>query len=161
MDLRQGVEHAPGDDDDRDDALGELAVGQPTPSRRGGPARRGGRSAGRWRRGPVLFVGRCRLDISWGRLTLAEGSPMVLQGWIDRPDEGVAKVLSLLGGPGLTTISQWVNARGQLWRQMPFDESMLDVDDPRLPADIKESIRSNRARAARARQSRKPWWRFW
>jgi hypothetical protein len=106
-------------------------------------------------------VGKCRLDISWGRLTLAEGSPMVLQGWIDRPDEGVAKVLSLLGGPGLTTISQWVNARGQLWRQMPFDESMLDVDDPRLPADIKESIRSNRARAARARQSRKPWWRFW
>jgi hypothetical protein len=83
-----------------------------------------------------------RLDIGWGRLSLADGSPMVLQGWIDRPDERASEVL---GGLELTSVSQWVNASGRLWREMPFDESMLGLDDPRLPADIKESIRANSA----------------
>jgi hypothetical protein len=101
------------------------------------------------------------LEIGWGRLTLVDGRPMVLQGWIDRPDERVGEVLGLLGGPGITTVSQWVNASGRLWRDMPFDESMLDPDDPRLPADIKESIRANRAGTTSAPQPRRPWWRFW
>ncbi|HZY86636.1 MAG TPA: hypothetical protein VFE78_17510, partial [Gemmataceae bacterium] len=48
------------------------------------------------------------LAIGWGRLTLADGRPMELRGWIDQPDERVAEVLSLLGGPGLTSVSQWV-----------------------------------------------------
>jgi hypothetical protein len=103
--------------------------------------------------------GHHRLDIGWGRLTLADGSPMVLQGWIDRPDERVGQVLGLLGGPGVTAVSQWVNAAGQVWREMPFDASMLDPDDPRLPADIKESVRANLA--GPAPRPRKPWWRFW
>jgi hypothetical protein len=102
-----------------------------------------------------------RLVIGWGKLVLAAGRPMVLQGWVDEPDAHVADVLSLLGGPGLTSVSQWANASGRLWRDMPFDESMLALDDPRLPADIKESIRASRAGATPVPQPRKPWWRFW
>jgi hypothetical protein len=102
-----------------------------------------------------------RLDIGWGQLTLTEGSPMVLQGWLDRPDDRVNGILDLLRGPGLAQVSQWINSAGQLWRDMPFDESMLDPNDPRLPADIKESILANRAGAVSTPQPRKPWWRFW
>ena len=105
--------------------------------------------------------GQERLEIAWGRLTLMAGNPVVLQGWLDRPDERVGGVLNLLGGPDLTGAYQWINTAGQLWREMPFDESMLDPDDPRLPADIKESIRASRAGSAPAPQARKPWWRFW
>jgi hypothetical protein len=101
------------------------------------------------------------LEIAWGRLTLTAGKPMVLQGSLDRPDDRVGGLLGLLGGPDQTGVYQWINAEGQLWREMPFDESMLDPDDPRLPADIKESIRASRSGSAAAPQTRKPWWRFW
>ncbi len=84
------------------------------------------------------------LEIGWGRLTLTGGRPLVLRGWLESPGDRVGEVLGLLGGLG--GAFQWVNADGQLWRELPFDESMLDADDPRLPADIKDSIRASRAR---------------
>jgi hypothetical protein len=102
-----------------------------------------------------------RLEIAWGRLTLAGVNPLVLQGWLDRPDDRVAGLLSLLGGSGLDGVYQWINAEGHLWRELPFDESMLDPDDPRLPTDIKDSIRASRADTGPAPRPRKPWWRFW
>jgi hypothetical protein len=105
--------------------------------------------------------GRALLEIAWGRLSLTGGNPMVLQGRLDRPDERVGELLGLLGGPELDGVYQWINAEGRLWRELPFDESMLDPDDPRLPADIKESIRASRGGSASAPKSRKPWWRFW
>lgn len=105
--------------------------------------------------------GQQRLEIAWGSLTLAGGSPMVLQGRLDRPDDRVGALLGLLGGPELDGVYQWVNAEGRLWRELPFDESMLDPDDPRLPADIKASIRASRAGSAPPTKPRKPWWRFW
>ena len=105
--------------------------------------------------------GQQRLEISWGRLTLMSGDPMVLQGWLDRPDERVGAVLGLLGGVELDGVYQWINAGGRLWRELPFDESLLDVDDPRLPADIKESIRASRQKSVPTPLARKPWWQFW
>jgi hypothetical protein len=77
------------------------------------------------------------LQIAWGRLSLTGGKPMVLLGRLDRPDERVRELLALLGGPELHGAYQWINAEGRLWRELPFDESMLDPDDARLPADIK------------------------
>jgi hypothetical protein len=100
-------------------------------------------------------------EIGWGRLTLSEGRPLVLQGWLDRPDDRVGTVLGLLGGSGVTCISQWINAQDQLWREMPFDESMLDPNDPRLPADIKESIRASSGAITSIPRQGKPWWQFW
>jgi hypothetical protein len=105
--------------------------------------------------------GQERLETSWGKLTLTGGSPLVLQGRLDRPDDRVGELLALLGGPELDGVYQWINAEGRLWRELPFDESMLDPDDPRLPADIKESIRASRAGSAPPGKPRKPWWRFW
>ena len=105
--------------------------------------------------------GEQQLETDWGRLILAEVKPMVLQGWLDRPDERVGELLGLLHGPGLHGVYQWINAQGHLWREMPFDESMLDPDDPRLPADIKESVRANLAGSGPAARPRKPWWKFW
>jgi hypothetical protein len=115
--------------------------------------------------------GASRLDIAWGRLNLRGDKSVVLWGWLDRPDDRVDKVLALLGGSGLTRVSsQWINAAGRLWRDMPFDESMLDPGDHRLPAHIKASMLASSAEAASARQPakaagarepRKPWWRFW
>lgn len=99
------------------------------------------------------------LNIAWAKLTISGGTPMVLRGWLDRPDDRVAEVLGVLSG--LAAISQWINAQGRLWRDMPFDESMLDPDDPRLPKDIKESILASGARETSAAQRRKPWWKFW
>ena len=99
------------------------------------------------------------LNKSWGQLTLAGGNPMVLRGWLDRPDDRVGEVLGALSG--LSAISQWINAEGRLWRHMPFDESILDPDDPRLPKDIKESILASRSREASGAQPGKPWWKFW
>jgi hypothetical protein len=58
-------------------------------------------------------------------------------------------------------VYQWINAEGQLWRELPFDESMLAPDDPRLPPDIKSSILASRGGPGPAPQLRKPWWRFW
>jgi hypothetical protein len=101
------------------------------------------------------------MEIGWGRLVLAGGNPMVLQGWLDRPDDRVGGLLGLLGGPELEGVYQWINAEGHLWRELPFDESMLDPDDPRLPADIKASIRASRSGTESAPRPRKPWWRFW
>jgi hypothetical protein len=101
------------------------------------------------------------LEISWGHLTLTAGAPLVLQGRLDRPDDRVGSVLGLLGGTDLSGVYQWINSEGRLWREMPFDESMLDPDDPRLPADIKESIRANRAGSTPRTTSPKPWWQFW
>jgi hypothetical protein len=105
--------------------------------------------------------GEHNLEVGWGRLTLAGGDPMVLQGRLDRPDDRVGELLGLLAGPELNGVYQWINSEGRLWRELPFDESMLNPDDPRLPADIKESIRATRASSASSPQSRKPWWRFW
>ena len=104
--------------------------------------------------------GTIRLEIGWARLTLENGSPMILRGWID-PPERVAEVLALLQRPGLQMVSQWINEQGQLWRDMPFDPAMLDPDDPRLPAEIKESIRQSKLGAVSLPKSRKPWWKFW
>ena len=56
---------------------------------------------------------------------------------------------------------QWINAEGRLWRELPFDESMLDPDDRQLPPDIKASILASRGGPGAAPESRKPWWRFW
>jgi len=98
------------------------------------------------------------LEIAWGRLILTSGDPIVLRGWLDRPDDRVGEILGLLSRRGLNGLYQWINAEGRLWRELPFDESMLDPDDPRLPAEIKESIRANRGSLP---QGRKPWWRFW
>jgi hypothetical protein len=102
-----------------------------------------------------------RLQIAWGRLTLTSGNPMVLQGWLDRPDDRVGELLGLLGGLELDGVYQWINAEGRLWRELPFDESMLDPNDPRLPADIKASIRASRASSASPPSACKPWWQFW
>lgn len=101
------------------------------------------------------------LETAWGRLSLTDGNPMALQGRLDRPDERVGDLLGLLGGPELEGVYQWINAQGQLWRELPFDKSMLDPDDPRLPAEIKESIRASGGGYESAPKSRKPWWRFW
>jgi hypothetical protein len=107
-------------------------------------------------------AGEMRLEIGWGRLTLAGGSvPLVLQGRLDCPDDRVGGLLGLLGGREFDGEYQWINAEGRLWRELPFDESMLDPDDPRLPADIKASIRARFAGAGVVPQPRKPWWRFW
>lgn len=105
--------------------------------------------------------GQVQLDIAWARLRLTSSAPMVLQGWLDRPDDRVGEVLGLLAGPELDGVYQWINGEGRLWRELPFDESMLDPDDPRLPPEIKESIRATRAGTASSPQSRKRWWQFW
>jgi hypothetical protein len=105
--------------------------------------------------------GQERLEIAWGRLTLMEDDPIVLQGWLDRPDDRVGELLGVLGGPDLSGVYQWINAEGRLWREMPFDESILDPDDPRLPAEIKNSIRASRGSSAAVPQPRKPWWQIW
>jgi hypothetical protein len=118
-------------------------------------------AAAGWR--VIRLDGEERLAVSWGQLTLSSrGNPMVLQGWLDRPDERVGELLSLLGSLELDGVYQWINAAGRLWRELPFDESMLDQDDPRLPADVKASIRASRAASpAPVSPTRKPWWRFW
>jgi hypothetical protein len=100
-----------------------------------------------------------RLEIVWGRLSLTGGNPMVLRGWLDRPDDRVGELLDLLRGSDLTGVYQWINAQGHLWREMPFDESLLDPDDPRLPADIKASVLASRAKPPP--EASRPWWRFW
>jgi hypothetical protein len=86
----------------------------------------------------------------------------VVRGWLDRPDDRVGELLGLLGGREIDGVYQWINAEGRLWRELPFDESMLDPDDPRLPPDIKASILASRGGPpASAPPARKPWWRFW
>src|SRR3954469_25650032 len=89
--------------------------------------------------------GEVRLEIGWGRLALMSGNPVVIQGWLDRPDDRVGELLGLLGGREIDDAYQWINAEGRLWRELPFDESMLSPDDPRLPADIKASILASRS----------------
>jgi hypothetical protein len=105
--------------------------------------------------------GQQHLAVGWGRLVLSPGDPVVVWGWLDRPDDRVGELLGLLNNREIGGVYQWINAEGQLWRELPFDESMLDPDDPRLPADIKASIRASRAGPAEAAPARKPWWRFW
>ena len=102
-----------------------------------------------------------QLRIGWGRLALVAGNPVVVQGWLDRPDDRVGAVLGLLGGPDIDGVYQWINAEGRLWRDLPFDESMLDPGDPRLPPDIRASVRASLAASPLAPKPRKPWWRFW
>lgn len=100
------------------------------------------------------------VEVAWGRLALRPGNPIIVQGWLDRPDDRVGELLGLLGGREIEGVYQWINAEGRLWRELPFDDSMLDPDDPRLPPDIKASILA----ASRGRShpsARKPWWRFW
>ncbi|QEL18577.1 hypothetical protein [Limnoglobus roseus] len=90
------------------------------------------------------------------------GDPLVVQGRLDRPDDRVGELLGLLGGREIEGVYQWINPDGQLWRELPFDESLLDPNDPRLPADVKASIRAGRAVSHEVeRPVRKPWWRFW
>src|SRR5207248_10993373 len=74
--------------------------------------------------------GQERLGIGWGQLALLPGNPVVVQGWLDRPDDRVGELLGLLGGREIDGVYQWINAGGRLWRELPFDESMLDPDDP-------------------------------
>jgi hypothetical protein len=105
--------------------------------------------------------GREDLEVSWGKLAFLPGNPVVVQGWLDRPDDRVGEVLGLLGGREIDGVYQWINAQGRLWRDTPFDESMLDPDDPRLPPDIKASILASRGGSGPAREPGKPWWRFW
>jgi len=85
----------------------------------------------------------------------------VVRGWLDRPDDRVGELLELLGGRQIDGVYQWINAEGRLWRELPFDESMLSPDDPRLPPDIKSSILAGRGGFGPAGKPRKPWWRFW
>src|SRR5262249_5565905 len=66
------------------------------------------------------------LEIGWGRLALLPGNPVVIQGWLDRPDDRVGTVLGLLGGREIDGVYQWLNAEGRLWRELPFDASLLD-----------------------------------
>ena len=101
------------------------------------------------------------VEVGWGRLALLPGSPVIVQGWLDRPDDRVGDLLGLLGGREIDGVYQWINAEGRLWRELPFDESMLDQDDPRLPADIKASILASRSGSKSPPQPRKPWWQFW
>ena len=102
------------------------------------------------------------VEVGWGRLSLLPASPIIVQGWLDWPDDRVGALLGLLGGREIDGVYQWINAEGRLWRELPFDESMLDPDDPQLPADIKASILASRSgSAASAPLARKPWWRFW
>jgi hypothetical protein len=105
--------------------------------------------------------GQERLEAGWGRLSLLPGIPVVVQGWLDRPDDRVGELLTLLGGREIDGVYQWINAEGRLWRELPFDDSMLDPDDPRLPADIRASILASRGGSGPAPTPRKPWWRFW
>jgi hypothetical protein len=111
--------------------------------------------------GVTHATGQERVEVAWGRLALLPGAPVVVQGWLDRPDDRVGELLGLLGGREIDGVYQWINAEGQLWRELPFDESMLDPDDPRLPPDIKASILASRGGPRPARGPRKPWWRFW
>src|SRR5262249_54131651 len=105
--------------------------------------------------------GQVRMEAGWGRLALLPGDPVVIQGALDRPDDRVGELLGMLGGTEIDGVYQWINAEGRLWRELPFDESMLDPDDPRLPPDIKASILTSRAGSTPAAEPRKPWWRFW
>jgi hypothetical protein len=105
--------------------------------------------------------GQQHLTTAWGKLSLSPGSPIEVRGWLDRPDDRVGELLGLLKGREIDGVYQWINAEGQLWREMPFDESMLDPADPRLPADIKASILASRGGSGSAPTPRKPWWRFW
>jgi hypothetical protein len=102
-----------------------------------------------------------RFEVGWARLALVPGHPVVVRGSLDRPDSRVGEVLGLLGGPEIDGVYQWINAAGRLWRELPFDESMLDPDDPRLPPDIKASVQATLAAAPLNPKPRKPWWRFW
>ncbi|HEY1192488.1 MAG TPA: TIGR02996 domain-containing protein [Gemmata sp.] len=105
--------------------------------------------------------GREWLTVAWGTLSLSPGSPIEVRGGLDRPDDRVGELLGLLGGREIDGVYQWINAEGRLWRELPFDESMLAPDDPRLPPDIKASILAGRGGAKPAPVPRKPWWRFW
>ena len=99
------------------------------------------------------------LEIGWGRLALLPGSPIVVQGSLDQ--ERVGELLSVLGDREIDGVYQWINAEGRLWRELPFNESMLDPADPRLPPEIKASVRSSLAASPLSPNRRKPWWRFW
>ena len=101
------------------------------------------------------------LEIAWGRLALLPGNPMVIRGWLDRPDDRVGELMGVLGGRQIDGVYQWINADGRLWRELPFDESMLDPDNPRLPPAIKASILASRGGSGSAAKPRKPWWRLW
>jgi len=70
----------------------------------------------------------------------------VVQGWVDQLDNRLGEILEVLGGRPLSGY-QWITSDGQLWREIPFDESMLDPNDPRLPTDLKEYLRANGPRA--------------
>jgi hypothetical protein len=104
--------------------------------------------------------GQEHLTVGWGKLALSPGDPVVVRGWLDRPGDRVGELLGLLGGPEIDGVYQWINAEGRLWRELPFDESMPDPDDPRLPPDIKASILASRRGSGPAQALRKPWWRF-
>ena len=106
-------------------------------------------------------AGEERVEIAWGRLVLRPGNPIVVKGWLDRPDDRVGGLLGLLGGREIGGVYQWINAEGHLWRELPFDDSILDPDDPRLPPDIKASILASRGGGKPAPSPRKRWWRFW
>ena len=105
--------------------------------------------------------GQQHLTAAWGKLSLSPDSPIEVRGWLDRPDDRVGELLGLLGGREIDGVFQWINAEGRLWRELPFDESMLDPDDPRLPPDIKASILASRGGSGLAPATRRPWWRFW
>lgn len=101
------------------------------------------------------------LEIGWGRLSLLGGDPLVIQGRLKLPGDRVGEVLGLLRGREIEGAYQWINAEGQLWRELPFDESMLDPNDLRLPAEIKASVLASHVGSAIGCKARKPWWRFW
>jgi hypothetical protein len=88
------------------------------------------------------------LEVAWGRLTLTSSNPIVVQGWVDQLDNRLGEILEVLGGRPLSGY-QWITSDGQLWREIPFDESMLDPNDPRLPTDLKEYLRASGPRAGK------------
>jgi hypothetical protein len=109
------------------------------------------------------------LTIEWARLTANTAEQFVLSGWIEDIDTHCGEVLSALNQSGLKIESQWIGSNGRLWRELPFEDRMLQPDDPRLPDHIKAEIRGlpDHVRAelcGNAKQSisgAQPWWKFW
>ena len=98
-----------------------------------------------------------RLVCDWARLALENGCPMVVSGFVEQQRQHLGELRALLQRQGKLVAHQWLDDQGKLWREMPFDSPMLEADDPRLPADIKESI----LRQGATRRRPKPWWKIW
>ncbi len=100
-----------------------------------------------------------RLVYDWAELALENGCPMIVSGLIERPDQHLGELHTILQRLG-EMVAQWLDGNGELWREMPFDPSMLEPDDPRLPPRIREEVRASFLQGE-TKAIPKPWWRFW